>query len=109
MPSKPFSLSLNSSSEFELGTSTVNFEVIVTNQPVVSVSLSPNTYSVVKNGKKYTYREIIFSLDQPIQDNLPVQFVLGGSAVEGVDYATLPRQVSFIAGQTTIVLRPTAP
>ncbi|NET34561.1 MAG: fibro-slime domain-containing protein [Cyanothece sp. SIO1E1] len=70
-------------------------------QPIVSVqaTMTPARKRGPVEG------EFTFTLDQKLNQDLTVNFAVGGSAIPNVDYSALPSQVTFPAGQNTQKLR----
>jgi len=71
----------------------------ILNDDVPSVSIAVSPTSVVEDsGNALVYT---FTLDRPNPSALPVNFTVGGTAVNGTDYATIASPLSIPAGATT--------
>lgn len=67
----------------------------VVNVSATTVTADSTAYEGCTNGT------INFTLSQPTQTDYTINFTLGGTATNGVDYNTLPTSVTIPAGQTT--------
>jgi hypothetical protein len=74
--------------------------------PIITLSLSP--FRVQENsGLPVTFT---FTRTGPLTDSLTVNYTIGGTATNGVDYTTIPSSVTFLANSktATVTLNPKA-
>src|SRR5512139_793740 len=70
--------------------------------PPVPSSVVASTSAISESGGDTA--QFIFTLGGPVGDDTHLTLQISGTAANGVDYATLPTQVTILAGQTTAAL-----
>lgn len=67
---------------------------------------TPNFTSTIAEGCEEA--EIVFRLDAPLDINQPINYVIGGNAVMGQDYANIPLNPTIQSGQDSLAITITA-
>jgi len=104
-PDETVSLTLSSGTEYEVETTTPVAGTIINDVPAITLTVSPA--SVREDGVSnlvYT-----FARTSSLADSLTVDYIIGGTAINGTDYASIPTSVTFLANSdtATVIVDPT--